>query len=330
MEKLRKLLKGDWSRQIGLILFIIVISAAIQMRNPKFLTAVNINDLLTNAAVLSILAIGMMMVIITRGIDLSVGATMALAGMITALAVQYNPGLNPFAALLLGTVVGLVCGVVIGFLVVKLGVFPIIATLGMMNAYRGFTYVVAKSNWVGANQMSQSFMGIATGGIFGVNNLLIISIVLYIIAYFYLNHTLPGRQIYAVGSNPDSAIVSGVKVNKTLFSVYAMMGALAGLGGVLWVSKYASAQGNTASGFEMNVIAACVLGGVSLTGGSGTLSGVLLGSLLLGILNNALPLINVSPFWQSAIQGVIILIAVISNVVLKRSIVRRMLSRRKI
>jgi rhamnose transport system permease protein len=133
-----------------------------------------------------------------------------------------------------------------------------------------------------------------------------------------------------VGSNPESARVSGINNEKILFMVYTIMGALSGLAGVLWVSKFASAQGDTATGYELSVIAACVLGGVSIDGGSGKVPGAIMGALLLGMLNNALPLINVSPFWQQAIQGFIILVAVIVNTVVKRSVDRKNLSRRKI
>jgi rhamnose transport system permease protein len=178
--------------------------------------------------------------------------------------------------------------------------------------------------------MPQSFVSIATGTAFGMNNLIVIAIVIYLIFFYFINHTTTGRQIYAVGSNPDSAKVSGIKENRILMLVYAIMGGLAGLSGVLWVSKFASAQGDTASGYELTVIAACILGGVSIAGGSGKISGVILGAILLGLLNNALPLLNVSPFWQTGIQGFIILVAVIMNTLVKRGVDRNNLMRRKI
>ncbi|CAA7601313.1 Branched-chain amino acid transport system / permease component [Acididesulfobacillus acetoxydans] len=320
----------DWSRQVGLTLFIIAVSVAVDIRNPRFFSVVNLSDMISNTAILSILAIGMMIVIITAGIDLSIASTMALSGMVTALTVQANRGLSPMLALLIGLAVGVLCGGVISVFVVRFSVAPIIATLGFMNAYRGLTYLVSHSNWVGPGQMSNGFMMIARGKILGINNLVIIAMLLYLLAFYFLNYTRFGRQIYAVGSNAESAKVSGINTNHVLFTVYVIMGAFAGLAGVLWVSKFASAQGDTALGYEMNVIAACVLGGVSLRGGSGKLSGVLLGSLLLGILNDALPLIDVSPFWQSAIQGAIILVAVISNVFFKRRVEYKTLARRNI
>ncbi len=317
-------------REVGLLSFIIALSALVQFRNENFLTLENINDLITNTAILSILAVGMMMVIITRGIDLSIGASLALSGMISALVVSALPSLHPLLAILLGILVGTVCGTIVGFLVSKGGVLPIIASLGMMNVYRGLTFMISGGRWVSAHQMPVSFKNIATGRMLGINNLVFIAIIIYIIFYYFIEHTRTGRQIYAVGSNPESAKISGINTTKILWMVYIIMGALSGLAGVLWVSKFASAQGDTAMGYEMNVIAACVLGGVNIAGGSGKISGVLLGSLLLGILHNALPLIKVSPFWQQAIQGLIILVAIITNALVKRGVDKNNLMRRKI
>lgn len=317
-------------KELGLVLFIVALVIFIQIRNSNFLTLENIDDLINNAAILSILAIGMMMVIITRGIDLSIGATLALSGMITALTVSALQDTHPIVAILIGVGIGMACGGVIGLLISKLNILPIIATLGMMNVYRGLTYIVGNGGWVSAYQMPDSFVDIATGTFLGINTLVWIAAVLYIVAYYFLNHTRTGRQVYAVGSNPESAKVSGINCVLIIFMVYTIMGGLAGLSGVLWVSKFASAQGDTASGYELTVIAACVLGGVSMAGGVGKISGILLGALLLGILQNALPLINVSAFWQQAIQGAIILFAVLSNVLIKRNSDKKNLARREI
>jgi rhamnose transport system permease protein len=300
------------------------------MRNSNFLTLENINDMLTNTAILSILAVGMMLVIITRGIDLSIGATLALSGMISALTVATYQNLNPILTILLGMGIGTVCGSIVGLLVSKGAVLPIIASLGMMNVYRGLTFIISGGKWVSSYQMTEQFKGIATGRILGINTLIFIAIIIYVISFYFINYTRTGRQIYAVGSNPESAKISGINNEKILFLVYVIMGALAGLAGVLWVSKFASAQGDTAMGYEMSVIAACVLGGVSVAGGSGKISGLIMGSILLGILQNALPLIMVSPFWQQAIQGVIILAAVLLNTYVKRRVDKNNLLRRKI
>lgn len=317
-------------REVGLLVFIVILSIGIQLRNPSFLTFENLEDMVTNTAILGILAVGMMLIIVTRGIDLSIGATLALSGMISALAVGAYPNLHPILAILLGIGVGVICGAILGVIISKGGVLPIIATLGMMYVFRGLTFMVSGGKWVSAHQMPGSFKGIATGTILGVNHLIIIAVVIYLIFYYFINHTRTGRQIYAVGSNPDSAKISGINHDNIIWLAYTLMGGLSGLAGVLWVSKFASAQGDTATGYELTVIAACVLGGVSIAGGTGKVSGLILGVILLGILNNALPLINVSPFWQQAIQGAIILFAVVLNALVKRGVHLNTLMRRQI
>jgi rhamnose transport system permease protein len=317
-------------RELGLLMFIVLLCAMFQSRNSSFLTLGNIKDLLNNTAILGILAVGMLLTLITGGFDLSIGATIALAGMTSALTVAAFPAINPILSIIEGMLVGIIVGSVNGVLIARFNILPIIATLGMMNIVRGVTYIASNGAWISAYQMSDGFKSIATGTILGVNNLVVIAIVIFIIAWYFLNHTKTGRRLYAVGSNPEAADVSGIPRRKLVWLAYAGMGLLAGLSGVLWVSKFASAQGDTASGYEMSVIAACVLGGASVTGGSGKISGLILGSILLGMLNNALPLINVSPFWQQLIQGIVILVAVIMNVAVKRNSQRNALRRRAI
>lgn len=317
-------------RELGLLAIIIVIMLFTQWKNPNFFTFENFDDLLANASILGILALGMMLVIITRGIDLSIGATLALAGMSAGLAVAGDHAIPPIVAVLLGTVIGLVCGAVVGVAVSYFGVLPIIASLGLMYVYRGLTYIVSGRRWVSASQMSEAFKDMATGRWFGIRHYIFIAAAFYIVFYYFTNHTRTGRRIYAVGSNPESATISGIKTKRIVWLVYVIMGGLSGFCGVLWVAKFASAQGDTASGYEMNVIAACVLGGVSITGGSGKVGGVLLGTILLGTLNNALPMINMSVFWQNFIQGAIILFAIIVNILVKRNVDRSNLQRRKI
>jgi rhamnose transport system permease protein len=318
------------SRNLGLMAFIVGLSVLVQVLNPSFLTPENIADLTKNTAILAILALGMMLVIITRGIDLSIGATLALSGMIASQTVSMWKDTHPVVAVLLGILIGLLCGAAVGGLVSKGKVLPIIASLGLMNVFRGFTFLVSGGKWVSANQMPVSFKAIASSGFLGINTLVWIAVVIFAVGWWFVNWNRVGRQIYAVGSNPDSAQVSGINNDRILLLVYTIMGGLSGLAGVLWVSKFASAQGDTATGFELSVIAACVLGGVSIAGGTGTISGILLGALLLGILNNALPLVNVSPFWQTFIQGTIILVAVLINALVKRRGIRATMQKRKI
>ncbi|MDL2217721.1 ABC transporter permease [Christensenellaceae bacterium OttesenSCG-928-M15] len=331
-------------RELGLLIFILLLIAIVQSLNSTFLTPKNISNLLTNTAIIAILSIGMMIVILTEGIDLSLGANIALSGMVVAMHVAANPGLHPLVALLEGTALGMVQGLLVGLLIAKVNVLPIIASLGMCYVYRGAVFLISGGSWVSAHQMSTEFKAIATGKIgfnptpelgeatkIGINNLVFIAIIVFIIAFYFLNYTRTGRRFYAVGSNMEAARVSGIQADNTKLLAYIIMGALSGLVGVLWVSKYASAQPDTAMGYEINIIAACVIGGVSISGGSGRVLGVFMGAMLIGIINNALPLIsNVSEFAKNLIQGCIILGAVLINTGVKRRADWNVLVRRKI
>ncbi|SDK01621.1 ABC transporter permease [Enterococcus casseliflavus] len=318
------------SRELGLILFILVASVFIQTQNSSFLTMVNLTDMLTNTSILAILAVGMMMVLITGGIDLSVGAVVALSGMSSAVFIRDFPNIPVIVAVLVGLFVGLFSGLVLGRLIAKGRILPIIASLGMMNVYRGLTYIVGDNQWVSAFQMTDAFKEIATGSFLGINHLIWAAFIVLAVFYYILNFTRSGRRMYAVGSNEEATAITGISKERTLILVYMLNGLLAGLAGVLWVSKFASAQGDTASGYELNVIAACVLGGVSVNGGVGKISGLITGALLFGILNNALPLLNASTFWEDAIQGVVIVAAIVMNVLMKRRSDAAALKRREL
>lgn len=318
------------SREMSLVIVLAVLCGFIQFRNSTFLTVSNINDLLINATMMSIMAIGMMCVLLIGGIDISVGSIVALSGMVTALVMRDNQGVPVLISFLIAILVGLACGFLNGLVIAKGGVSPIIATMGFMNIFRGATYLVANNQWVAAYQIPGSYKAFTLGKVFGINNMLLVAIVCYIIFAYFIKFTRTGRKIYAVGSNAEAAKVSGIKIARIKIMVYSLMGSLCGLVGALWVSKYASAQGDAAKGMEMDIIAACVIGGVSLSGGKGTVFGVILGALTLGILNNALPLINVSSFWQDAIKGLIIIVAVILNTVTQRTLAKNNLKRREI
>lgn len=291
---------------------------------------VNLTDMLTNTSILAILAVGMMMVLITGGIDLSVGAVVALSGMSSAVFIRDFPNIPVIVAVLVGLFVGLFSGLVLGRLIAKGRILPIIASLGMMNVYRGLTYIVGDNQWVSAFQMTDAFKEIATGSFLGINHLIWAAFIVLAVFYYILNFTRSGRRMYAVGSNEEATAITGISKERTLILVYMLNGLLAGLAGVLWVSKFASAQGDTASGYELNVIAACVLGGVSVNGGVGKISGLITGALLFGILNNALPLLNASTFWEDAIQGVVIVAAIVMNVLMKRRSDAAALKRREL
>lgn len=320
------------SREFSLLIVLVAIVIAITVSNPVFISLKNITDMLTNYSTTMILALGMMLVLLIGGIDISIGATIALSGMLSALIMRDNPNIPVPLAFLISLAVGLFCGLLTGAVIIKGKVPPIIATLGFMNIYRGLTYLVARNQWVPAYQIPNAYKQFATSNYlsFGlINNMITVMLVCYIIFYFFLRYTRTGRRIYATGSNVEAAQFSGINTDRIKFVAYGTMGLLSGLVGALWVSIYASAQGDMAMGIEMDVIAACVIGGVSLSGGRGNVVGVFLGALIMAILGNALPLVGISQFYQNGLKGLIILMAIILNALTQRSIVASNLRRRK-
>jgi rhamnose transport system permease protein len=318
------------SRESGIIVFIILLVILVSLRSGSaFLSLENFRDILLNISILAIVALGQTMVIITRGIDLSVSSMIGLVAMMIAFVIKANPELSPVLALLLGMALGSVLGSFNGLLIAVGKVPPIIATLGTLSIYRGAVFLYSKGNWINAFELPQSFKVLAKGTPLGLPNLVIFALVVAAVIYYFLNYTRTGRDIYSVGSNPAAAQVAGIRVQWIIFSVYLISGLLCGLAGVLWASRFESAQTNTALGFELQTVAASVVGGVNIFGGSGTVTGVLLGALLLGIINNALTLIRISPFWQLAAQGLLILLAVVvDSLILRR--VQRTLTVRKL
>jgi len=237
---------------------------------------------------------------------------------------------NTLSVYLFTTAVGLVCGLLIGLVIAKGKVIPIIATLGLQYIYRGLTYFISGTLWVPSDKMLESYKAFALGDVLGINNLFWIVIVLFVVMVVFLKWTNLGRQIYAVGSNPDAAKISGINIDRVKIIVYAINGAIAGLAGAMYTSFYASAQGGMAEGAEMDVIAACVIGGVSLNGGQGSAFGVLLGAVTVAIIGKSLSLVGIDAFWQQALKGSIILVAVVVNVLVQRNAARKALEGREI
>ena len=300
-------------REAGISIFIVLLVFVVTLRAPAFLTTDNFNDILLNISILVIVALAQTMVIITHGIDLSVSSMIGLVAMMVAFVVKQNPELPVLFAVLLGMVLGSVLGSFNGLIISRGNVPPIIATLGTLSIYRGLVFFYSQGTWINSFELPKNFKMLSKGTPFGLPNMVIIAILVALAVYYFLNHTRTGRDIYAVGTNPDAAQFAGIRKDRIIFLVYLLSGLLAGLAAVLWVSRFESAQTNTAAGFELQTVAASVVGGVSISGGVGTVPGVLLGALLLGIIQNSLTLIRISPFWQLAAQGLLILIAVISD-----------------
>ena len=300
-------------REAGISIFILILVVAVTLRAPSFLTVGNFQDILLNISILSIIALAQTMVIITHGIDLSVSSMIGLVAMMVAFTVKQNPEMSVVIAVVLGMALGAVLGMFNGLIIAYGSVPPIIATLGTLSIYRGVVFFYSQGTWINSFELPRNFKLLSKGTPLGLPNIVIFAIVVALIIYYFLNHTRTGRDIYAVGSNPEAAQFAGIRKQRIIFLVYLLSGLLAGLAAVLWASRFESAQTNTALGFELQTVAASVVGGVSISGGVGTVSGVLLGALLLGIIQNSLTLIRISPFWQLAAQGLLILIAVISD-----------------
>jgi rhamnose transport system permease protein len=306
-------------REAGISLFILLLVVAIALRSPSFLSVDNFEDILLNISILTIVALAQAMVIITRGIDLSVSSTIGLVAMMVAFVVKENPEMPVLFSVLLGMALGAVLGTFNGLLIALGKVPPIIATLGTLSIYRGLVFYYSQGTWINSFELPRHFKLLSKGTPLGLPNMVIIAMAVAVVVYYFLNYTRTGRDIFAVGSNPDAAQFAGIRKQRIIFLVYLISGVLAGLAAVLWASRFESAQTNTGLGFELQTVAASVIGGVSTGGGAGTVPGVLLGALLLGIIQNALPLVHISPFWQLAVQGLLILIAVVTDNLILRS-----------
>ncbi len=292
---------------------ILGLALLIGWRAPVFLTLATLDDIATDTAILAMMALAQMLVILTRGIDLSVAAMLAFCGMAAALVGQALPELPVGILLILGPAVGLGLGAINGAFVAWLNVPPIVVTLASMSLYRGATFLLSGGLWVSSHDMPAAFREFPTERLFGLTHLVWLALLAVLLAYGVLRYSRFGRSIYTYGGNPSAARYVGIASKRVLFSVYAISGAVAGLCGALWVGRYGIAFTDAAQGFELQIIAACVIGGVSIAGGIGTVLGCLLGVIFLGIIGNALPIMAISPFWQMLIFGAVILAAVTIN-----------------
>ena len=329
MDKKSALKKITGSREILLVGILILLFAVVTVISPSFLTPKSIMDILKNNAVTMVMALGMLCVMLVGGIDISIMSTLALSGMSVGMLLKYEVITSPVLAFLISIAIGTACGLLVGLVISRANVPPIIATMGFMYVFRAMGYLVSNGGeWAGAAALG-SFKDFATTKFLGINCVIWVIILCYVFFYFFMKWTRTGRKIYAVGSNASAAEVSGINVKNIKMMVYVIMGFLAGLGGALQVSVYASAMPDMQQGGEMDVIAACVIGGVSMSGGRGSVVGALLGSLILATIAKALPLVGFDALWQNTIKGVLILVVVVVNVVLQRIADKNALKRRE-
>jgi rhamnose transport system permease protein len=317
-------------REVQLLAAIVVLALLIATRYPAFVSPANIGSVYNDTSILIILALGQTVVILTKCVDLSTAANLALCGMVAAMVNAAFPGLPVPLVILLAIAIGTVLGTINGLLVWKLNMPPIVVTLGTMTIYRGLIFVISEGKWVNAYQMSDTFKALPRDLLLGIPVLSWISIAVIAVMVVVLRRTKLGRDFYAVGGNPSAAVYAGIDPGSARFFAYTISGALSGLAGYLWISRYAVAYVDIALGFELDVVAAAVIGGVSIAGGIGSVPGAVLGALFLGVIKNALPVINISPFWQLAISGTVIIIAVAFNARAERKQGRVILKRAEV
>jgi ribose transport system permease protein len=286
---------------------LIVVFVFLSFASPVFLSADNLFNIGSQTAVTAVIAIGMTLVIITAGIDLSVGSVSALAGVLGVM-MMAQAGLPVPVAILGGTLVGATCGLVNGLLVSVAGLNPFIATLGMLTVARGLTFIV--TNAVSVFGAPASFRLLGQGVIGPIPIPILVIVLVAIVGYIVLSRTRLGRYAYAMGSNLEAARLSGIPIRRYLTSVYVISGALAGFGGMIAASRVNSGQPNFGIGLELDVIAAAVIGGASLFGGQGTVVGTLIGAFLIALIRNGAVLLDVNTFYQQVIIGVVIWLAV--------------------
>ena len=295
-------------------LTLIVLFALLAVASPNFLTAVNLSSVVRQTAVSNIMALGMTLVIISGGIDLSVGAILAMGGLMGTMAMQ--AGLPISAGIAIGISTGLFWGGVNGTLVTRLRINPFIVTLGTLGIVRGLTLII--SNGLPVHQVPREFSFLGEGTLLGVPFVLWILVGCAVLTHLVLEHTRLGRYTYAIGSNPEAAVFAGVPVKANITAVYAIAGMLTGLAGMIEASRLMTGQPTAGAGYELQAIAAVVIGGGSLHGGEGSVVGTLIGAFIMGLLSNGSDLLGISPYLQQAIIGAVIILAVTVDEVRKR------------
>ena len=303
-------MKGIWNKyklEFVVLIATLAMCVVFTVLNKNFLNYSNFLTVLQQMVLNGILAVGMMFTIITGGIDLSVGCTYAITGIVVA-SCTVNYGMNPFLAILVGILIGAVLGAFNGFLINQLKLQPFIATLGTMSLYRGIAYVV--TGGVPVTNVPTSYRDIFNGIVFGgVRNYIIVMVVVFVIAHILLSKMRSGDYLYAVGGNEEAAKLSGVNVIKTKYIAYIFCGICAAIAGMIMLASLGSAEATAGQAYETNAIAAAAIGGTRMAGGKGTALGTFIGALMLAVLKVGMVVINVDSFWQFVVTGIIIIVA---------------------
>ena len=305
---MKKIQKSNILRNYGLIIIFLAVVVILAIAAPTFRKPMNLLNVVKQASVNGILAFGMMIVVITAGIDLSTGSIVGFSGVCAALFA--HPGEYPLIVpVMIGILTGLACGCVNGFLIARMDIPPFIATLGLMTSGRGVALLF--SNGRPINDLSDSYLFLGAGYILGIPVPIVILIILAVVMYLLLNNTPFGRHVMAIGGNEQAARISGINVVAVKLGVYAIAGVLSAVAGILMSARISSGQPNLGVGYEMDAVASSVIGGVSLSGGIGTIWGTVCGALVIGIINNGMDLLGINTYWQQIVKGMIIVVAVL-------------------
>jgi rhamnose transport system permease protein len=297
-------------RELGLLAALALVVAVTTAYNPRFLSAQSIRDLLLNASIVALLTVGQTLVVITRNVDLSVGSVLGLTAFLTGQLFVGHPGLPIALALLAGIAVGAACGAANGGITAAVRVPSLVVTLGTLYVFRGIDYAWAGGRQVNAENLPDALLRLGSGRLLGVPYLAAITVVVVAVTAYALRSFRSGRELYAIGSNPDAAVLAGIDVRRRVFAAFLASGAVAGLAGALWTARFGTVDATAGTGFELQVIAAVVVGGVAIFGGSGSVVGAALGALLLSTIGSALVVLKVPSFWLQAIAGALLIGAI--------------------
>jgi rhamnose transport system permease protein len=297
-------------RELGIVLALVIVVGATTIDNHLFLSATSVQQLLSGAAIVALLAIGETIVVVTRNVDLSIGSVLGISAYAVGVLYRGHPHVPLVVVFLLALGIGATCGVVNGLIVTVARVPSLVVTLGTLYIIRGIDGAWAGGNQVNASMLPESFNKIGYGTVLGVPYLGIIAIVAVAIATYAMRTFRTARDFYAIGSDPAAARLAGIPVGSRVFLAFVLSGGIAGVAGAIWLSYFGSVDAIAGVGYEFQVIAAVVVGGVAIFGGSGTVLGAALGALLLNTINSALVVVNVSSFWSQAVAGALLVAAI--------------------
>ncbi|GLZ05105.1 ABC transporter permease [Actinomadura sp. NBRC 104412] len=297
------------ARELSIAAALILLVVITTIANPQFLSAQGVEDIFLNASILVLLAVGQTMVVVTRNIDLSVGSVVGLVAFVTG---DFASGTdrNVLLVLVVGMAIGTLCGLVNGLLVSFCRVPALVVTLGTLYVIQGIDYYLAHGEQISASDLPSSVLSLGNDAVLGVPYLPIITVAVMLAMGYYLRSYSSGREFYAIGSNPEAARLAGVPIRRRVLTAYLVSGLLAGLAGVLWLARFGTVVADAANGWELKVVSAVVVGGVAIVGGTGTVYGAALGALLITTIGSVLVVLKVNSFWQDAITGVLLLLAI--------------------